>query len=233
MKLAIIGAMDEETRQIRENMTDARADDLHGVKVVQGRFEGLDTALCSGGVGKVNSAATAQLLVDLCGCDIMINTGIAGNTDARLGVGDVAVGERLVYHDADMTIASHSFPYTDHFSSDPELVSLALECCREQGVRCVAGTIATGDLFVCDSAVKSDIIARTGCCCVEMEGCAVANVAARCGVPFLALRVMSDCADENVADAKYQSILDTDKYCALSLALLARLARRLAERGSK
>ena len=59
------------------------------------------------------------------------------------------------------------------------------------------GKIATGDLFVGDSATKAAIEAKCAPDCVEMEGAAVSQIAAKNGVPCVILRAMSDNADED------------------------------------
>ena len=57
------------------------------------------------------------------------------------------------------------------------------------------GTIATGDQFIGDRARCSEIGTMFGALAVEMEGCAVAQVASRFGIPFVVLRAISDRAD--------------------------------------
>jgi adenosylhomocysteine nucleosidase len=47
-----------------------------------------------------------------------------------------------------------------------------------------------------DTATKNDIAARCAPDCVEMEGAAVSQIAAKNGVPCVILRAMSDDADE-------------------------------------
>ena len=59
------------------------------------------------------------------------------------------------------------------------------------------GKIATGDLFVGDSETKAAIEAKCAPDCVEMEGAAVSQIAAKNGVPCVILRAMSDNADES------------------------------------
>ena len=223
MKIGIIGAMTQETQLIAPLLENSSVAEDSGVTITFGKLHGHEVALCTCGVGKTLAAAAAQLLISKYGCECIINTGVAGNTDPELGVGDVVIGQTLVFHDADMLIASHYAPFTEQFSSDPRLCDAAEGVCGALGEKCKRGRIATGDVFVCDSEVKNDIVRRTGCLCVEMEGAAIANIAARCGVPFLVLRVMSDNADENIAQALHVQDFDVSAYCRQSLALIEAL----------
>ena len=82
-------------------------------------------------------------------------------------------------------------------AGDPELIAAAEKACAEAGVKALVGKIATGDLFVGDSETKAAIEAKCAPDCVEMEGAAVSQIAAKNGVPCVILRAMSDNADED------------------------------------
>ena len=66
------------------------------------------------------------------------------------------------------------------------------KACAEAGVKALTGKIATGDLFVGDSETKAAIEAKCAPDCVEMEGAAVSQIAAKNDVPCVILRAMSD-----------------------------------------
>lgn len=227
MIIGIIGAMKDETQLIEKLLVGQEKLSCGGMEVVRGKYKNHTVILCTCGVGKTLAAAATQLIITVFGCETVINTGIAGNTDSCLGVGDVVIGKKLVFHDADMTVASHYFPFTDCFCSDAGLVEKVEKICGELGVKYKTACIATGDVFVCDSQVKKDIVSRTCCSCVEMEGAAIANIAVRNGVPFLVLRVMSDNADEDIAYQKYALELPIGEYCELSAEMMKRLLDRI------
>lgn len=220
MIIGIIGAMREETSLVSEMLSGRKLSTVSGVELSVGLYAGHTVIVCTCGIGKSSAAAATQLLIDRYGCGAIINTGIAGNTDSELFLGDVVVGRRLVYHDFDGEILSHAYPFTRDFCSDDKLCEIALAACEALSVRCKAATVATGDVFVSDEAVKADIVARTGCSCVEMEGAAVGHIAKKCGVPFLVLRVMSDDAARESAKGVMDNTIDTGDYCRLSRSLL-------------
>ena len=53
--------------------------------------------------GKVNSARTAQILIDNFNLDYSINIGVAGGINKDLQIGDIVVGKSLVQYDFDLT----------------------------------------------------------------------------------------------------------------------------------
>ena len=83
---------------------------------------------------------------------------------------------------------------------------------RFPGARVHQGLIASGDRFVCgagESRVLRDSLAGAGheVLAVEMEGAAVAQVCLDYGVPFAAMRTISDRADDS-AHVDFPSFVD-------------------------
>lgn len=89
------------------------------------------------------------------------------------------------------------------------------------------GTIATGDRFVSGCEAKAAAIAATQGDCVEMEGAAIAHIAAKNGINCLVLRAISDNCDESY-DALSSRELDLEEYAASASSLVLSIVRRLA-----
>lgn len=62
---------------------------------------------------------------------------------------------------------------------------------RAVAVTCVVADVVTGDTFVSDMSERAAIAARTGAHIMDMETAATAEVCARMGVPFVALRAVT------------------------------------------
>jgi len=155
------------------------------------------------GVGKVNAAVCAQILISVFGVQGIINTGSAGGLSSGLAVLDMVVSTDLVQHDVDATAFGYSpgqIPGTvsPFFESDARLRRIALDSFGRTGCpgRMVEGRIASGDVFVHDPALRGRIISLFAPDCVEMEGAAVAQACAVNGIPFVILRSISDLAGE-------------------------------------
>ena len=81
-----------------------------------------------------------------------------------------------------------------YFEADESAVTAFEKACAAVGANSVAGTIASGDQFMSDTAKKTAIRERFNAIACEMEGAAVAHVAFVNGVPFAVLRAISDSA---------------------------------------
>lgn len=202
-RIGIIGAMGSEVEHLREIMDGREETVAAGRTFYAGKIGGNHVVLVCSGIGKVNSAMSAQILIDRFGVDAVINTGIAGGAKGAK-MRDVVVSTEAAYHDMEMRLAALSHPYMEQFTADVSLVQKAQKACESCGIVCHLGKIATGDQFISDKAVKADIVSRMDPNAVEMEGGAVAHVCAANGVPFVIIRSISDNAD-NEAEISYDA----------------------------
>ncbi len=203
MKLGIIGAMDIEVAALKEKMENTTAAVHAGSSYCEGILEGCPAVVVQCGVGKVNAALCAQILISQYGVTHIVNTGIAGSLDAALDIGDLVVSRDVMYHDFDCCHFGYpagKVPGMDvvAFPADDWLrvcaASIA-ESLHPGHVR--LGRVASGDQFVCSREKKASIIETTAALCTEMEGAAIAHAAYRNGVPFVILRAISDKADDS------------------------------------
>ena len=173
------------------------------------------------------SIIPVQVLATRYGADRLIFSGIAGNMSDRIGVGDVVIGRDVVYHDAEPEMICQRAPFLKTFKGDETLIAAAETACTALGVKYLTGTIATGDQFVGDSATKAAIAAKCSPDCVEMEGAAVCQIAARNGIPCVVLRAMSDNADESGHELLVVKKFSIGEYVATATAIVADMLARL------
>lgn len=225
--IGILGAMPEEIKLLAAMLEDPSTQQKGGVTFHLGRLFDKKAVLCCAGMGKVNAAAATQLLITAYGADAIICNGIAGNFSSEIGVGDVVIGQSAVYHDAELAMIAQSYPGLREYPAAEVLIAAACEACREEGVRFITGRIATGDQFIADPVKKADIAARCAPACVEMEGAAVAHIAAKNDVPFVIIRTMSDECDEQAAQKLVVEQFDVTAYCRTAADIVAGAVRRL------
>ncbi|MDO5134803.1 MAG: 5'-methylthioadenosine/adenosylhomocysteine nucleosidase [Eubacteriales bacterium] len=201
-KIGIIGAMEEEVSCLKELLEDLRITVKASMHFYEGTLKGKDVVVVRSGVGKVNAAVCTQILADIFGVDMVINTGIAGGLNKEINIGDIVLSTDVLHHDVEAVgfgypkgqipqMAAFSFP------ADEDLTVLAEEVCREVNpeIQVFRGRIASGDQFVCSQKVKNEIVENFGAYAVEMEGAAVGQAAYLNGLPFLIVRAISDKAD--------------------------------------
>lgn len=250
--IAIIGALEKEVRGIYAALEDGFTKDVAGLHIAGGRFAGHDVVATTAGMGTVNVAATTQLLISVYGADTVIFSGIAGGLNPALHIDDIVIGERLRYTDTDTALIAESVPCLEEFASTPALVDLAEHVLRARGYAAIEdggrhlgaedtsgcdtpgrgmpgylrGTIATGNRFVTGAQMRAAVAEATQADCAEMEGAAVAHIAAKNGVGCLVLRAISDNCDE-AYDAFCERDFDLDGYARraseIALDIISRL----------
>lgn len=227
MTWGIIGAMDDEVALLRDAMKERWESKVYDSTFYHGGLEGQDVVLVCCGIGKVNAALCAAVLLREFGVDRIVHVGIAGAMDPALQVLDVVLSKDVGYHDQGAVYDEH-YPFRRVFDADPGLIELAEKACRQDGgIRYHIGRVATGDEFITSAGEKQKILSRMQPLCVEMEGAAVAQAAYMSGVPFLVIRAMSDSADDDAAMTYYEF---KERACRQSAGIVRRMLR-LAPRG--
>ena len=227
MVIGIMGAMPEEVSQLCTRLSGVTVEEYAGVSYHRGCLAGRQVVVCCAGMGKANAASTTQVLITRYGAGQIIFSGVAGNMTSKIGIGDVVIGRTVLYHDADMDMLSQSAPYLEEYPGDPALIAAAEAACAAAGVKAITGRIATGDRVVGDTETKKKIEAACHPDCVEMEGAAVSQIAARNGVPCVILRAMSDNADEDGYEVLVVRDFDIKEYVATATKIVAAMIERL------
>ena len=218
--IGIMSAMHEELAAVLAAMPDEQRVRVAGRDFWAGHWQGHDVVAVLSRIGKVAAATTATALIERFKIDALVFTGAAGGLAADAQVGDVVVANSFVQHDMDASplFPKHEVPLygRSRFDTDADL-SQALVVAASQvlsdpaehlGAQAIAdfhllsprvhwGLIASGDRFV-STTNESQTLQRSlpDALAVEMEGAAVAQVCLDYGVPFAAVRTISDRADD-------------------------------------
>ncbi len=245
--LGIIAALSEEVRHLGHAL---EVDD----KIVrgsysfrQGRLDDAPVVLVEAGIGKVNTALVATLLLDHFGCRSVLLTGVAGGIDPALGIGDVVIADRLIQHDYGAIIAGDIKPFRpgvppigeprgqlgfdlssdirlrlqerlDGFTLPPLPAAVTGGAVRQPTIR--FGTIISGDQFINCETTRQRLFERFQAQAAEMEGAAVAQVAAQFNAPCIVVRCLSDLAGG-------ESHLDFPAFLAATAESAAQVLRRI------
>ncbi len=134
-KVGIIGAMEVEVELLHNNMDELRSYRIAGLELWEGLLGSTDVCVVRSGIGKVNAALAAELLIERFQVSHVINTGVAGKLSARfapelssepafgstrepapelmpkpvpeLSIGDLVVSKDCVHHDVDATVIGY------------------------------------------------------------------------------------------------------------------------------
>lgn len=219
--LGVMTAIPEEIEDLGAAFTEEGREVVAGLVFRRGVLEGRRCVLVETGIGKVNAAIVATLLISRFGCGGLVFSGVAGGLDPALGVGDVVIATRLIAHDYGALIDGDIRPYqpgvpplpgfdeTVGYDIDAEVLNrlrpvldgIALPTLSSEAAggeprtpRLHFGTVLTGDTFMNCGATRERLFNRFGGLAVEMEGAAVAQTAARFTVPLVVIRALSDLA---------------------------------------
>ena len=195
--IGIIGAMESEVALLTEALSHGEKKEYAHNTFVVGDYGRNRLVVACSGIGKVNSACTAQIMADRFDVDCIINTGIAGGLADEVNVGDVIISDTLTYHDFTLRFLTYRYPFTERFAADKALIDAAAGACDElQNITYYVKNIVSGDQFVTESAVKKRIREASDAYCVEMEGASIAHACAMNDIPFVVIRTVSDNADD-------------------------------------
>ncbi|GAB6069139.1 5'-methylthioadenosine/S-adenosylhomocysteine nucleosidase [Thiomicrorhabdus hydrogeniphila] len=205
MKIAIIGAMEEEVTLLRSKLENQTTEIYAGFEYYIGQIADKQIVLLRSGIGKVNAAISTAILLQVFNPDYVINTGSAGGFHTDLEVGDIVISSSVCHHDVDVTPFGYDLGQVPGlpacFLPDQILIDAAknsIESLKE--VTHMHGLIATGDRFMHQpedvNNTRKNFPEMIAC---EMEAAAVAQVCHTFDKPFVIIRSLSDIAGKENA----------------------------------
>ena len=201
MIIGIIGAMDEEVEILLKEIVVNKKEVKARMEFNYGRLWEQDVVVVRSGIGKVNAAICAQILVNEFQVECIINVGIAGGIGENINPGDVVIADNLVQHDMDTSAFGDrigQIPRLDtfDFKCSKPLVAMAKEACSNlSNVKSFIGRIVTGDQFIADTLKISWLHNEFDAVACEMEGASIAQVCHLNNIPFVVIRSISDNAN--------------------------------------
>ena len=171
-----------------------------------------EVLLAQTGIGKVNAACAATLLLERYTPELLINTGCGGAmAGSGLGPGDLAIASVESFPDEGVetpqgwqgldligipVFQGRGERVFNHIPLCGELAAGALACARELGVRAELGPFHTVSTCSGTAGRGAELLRRYPGICENMEGGAVAQVALIYGVPFLEVRGISNMVED-------------------------------------
>lgn len=198
--IGIIGAMDKELHKYFQHITIEQTDMVGDKTFYLGRIHNHKVVLVKSGIGKVNAAITATILLTKYNPRLIINTGIAGGL-LPLKIGEILLAKGIAYFDVSLTEID-DLPY-GKMADDPLLVNMnehylqkAEETFKDLGYEYRIGNLVSGDKFVTEKKDIRKILRNVDDVLgVEMEGMAIALTCHKFNVPFISVRGVSDIID--------------------------------------
>ena len=131
-----------------------------GITLTEGTSGGVALVRAKCGVGKVNAAICAQMLMGLYRPSAVAFSGVTGGLVRNMAVGDIVIASHLIQFDVDLTAFGRrhgELPDSNRIiESDPELVRIAGEAFNRafpdsaNAPGLMIGSVVSGDKFVKD-----------------------------------------------------------------------------------
>ncbi|MDW8318889.1 MAG: 5'-methylthioadenosine/S-adenosylhomocysteine nucleosidase [Anaerolineae bacterium] len=211
-----------ELARLAARLADLRWQDRPWGRLGVGRWPGcgVDVALAAAGIGKVSAAMAAQAALEALRPRAVVSCGSAGGLAPELRVGDLVLGDPVIAHDQGVFLPlamarRHPAHRSDgflpigsplprgrrrSFRADPALLTAAAAAARRAGLPSPhVGPLVTGDQVILQDAARQWLRTAFAALAVDNETAAVAQVAHCHGVPWLALRGVSDPASSDAA----------------------------------
>jgi adenosylhomocysteine nucleosidase len=224
--IGIIGALDDEVREIISRLTDRKTERVGNIEFNLGKLYGKSVVIAKCGVGKVFAAICAEAMIIKYAPALIVNSGVGGALDKTLLPLDIVFADKLVQHDMDTSAIGDPVGLISginrvFFETDKRALEVLTAAAEKLEINYKIGAIATGDKFICAKDDKDRITAQFGASACEMEGGAIAHTAFVNDTPFMVVRAISDSADgEACMDYPTFLPLATKISTALTLALI-------------
>ena len=203
--LAVIGALEGELAAVVAALHAPTEEAVAGHLAVSGTIDAKPVVAVRTGVGKSLAAMVTQAVIERYRPAAILCAGIGGALSPNYHIGDLILGKDCVQYDVDARsfgFALGEIPETGMriFDADTTLLERARRVRPADGGvagstgRLYVGRILTGDRFLgaCDGALTRELTDELCGEVVDMESASVALVAAVHGIPFLAVRTISD-----------------------------------------
>jgi nucleoside phosphorylase len=120
-----------------------------------------------------------------------VSFGFAGGLAVDLARGTLVIGTEVVYEDSSRRLAPAHRDLVHQFAAAADAEKLPVR----------QGVLVTTRHLVHDPIAKSVLRGRSGACAVDMETAAIVEAAQEAGLPWVAVRVIVDSAQESLPAA--------------------------------
>ncbi len=214
--IALLCSVQAEADLLLSTMTVTGTLQLGAKSIIMGKLSGREISLCVGGMGKVNAAHAATLLLTHANAEALIVFGIGGAyPSSGANVGDLALAKEEVAGDEGV-LTPDGFKDTNYigipllrtpasviyhtFPASETLLEQALQALSSRqvaaGNRLHIGTFITLSTCTGTSSRAEELEVLYHGLCENMEGAAAAQVATFHGIPWLEIRGISNIVED-------------------------------------
>ena len=194
--IVLLAALAEEAAGLRRRMA-LVPEAVAGLRnpAYTGQYSGKPVVLVVTGMGRQRAEdGIGAVLVHL-PVTAVISIGFSGALARQLQVGDLVLASELM----GLTGSGGDGIEPTIYQADQGLLRTATEVLQVTPLRVVSGTTVTAPGIISTPAAKRDMGRQTGAVAVDMESYWVARAVANRGIPFLAIRAISDTQEKSLS----------------------------------
>lgn len=189
--IALLTATRWEFRAVCRALNGASVDRLHGRRRARGRRGSVSAQVVQTGIGSEAAGRAAEQALSTETFSMVLSIGFAGALGAA-EVGDLLIATKVLESGHGAGHASSRWPCS------PALCKTAAAAAEHASLPARSGALVTVSTVVVSARRKTELGVATGAIGLDMESSAVGAAAAEHAVPFLAVRAVSDRADEDL-----------------------------------
>jgi futalosine hydrolase len=211
--IALLSSMPFESDHIRSSLRNVKKTRISGKIASRGRSSGKSIVLMDTGIGQVNAAHSATVIMEHFRVRLIINIGVGGACPGSgLNIGSVAVATKEIYGDAGVAdsegcrsfrktgiplISDGKKMYFNEFPLDRELAIKVIKSITHSSLH--IPSIKAGNFITLSASSGTDERARGlekrfKAICENMEGAALAHICRIYKIPLLEIRGISNIA---------------------------------------
>lgn len=213
--IAVVCAMDSEAVHLRERLVDPVEKPVSRWRRTRGRIGGQRVDIVVSDIGLVNAAAATAALCALDRPREILNYGCSGAHRDDISLGDVVIARDVVHFTSQIVLPDGTRRYwgfnyvasgtrirEEHIPADPDLLDVACRVSEHVSIPewpgidrspvVHVGTVGSADVWTQHGDSIRELHTLHGSLCEEMEAAAIAQVAAIYGIPFLAVKDISN-----------------------------------------
>ena len=182
--IAIVAALEDELKSIREELTIDEHAVKHSASFVRGHLHQQPVLLLQTGVGQEAMLRAMTWCLETFTPNHVLHVGFSGAADPTLCVGDLVVARGVIDAVSGM-----------ERRSDAQLFDRALTLCSHNRWRWHEGNVLTVHELISDPHEKAFVGTKHGASAIDMESAALAQACDLHHVPFLLVRAILDPLD--------------------------------------
>jgi adenosylhomocysteine nucleosidase len=192
--IGLIAAMPDEISPLLKQLRKHDKTTLRGFPLYRFTVAGNHCSLIESGMGPGRAQRAAEALIESIHPDLLISFGFCGAVMPGLSAGDLAVARRSILYREDTISSGNSI----ELPASSKAMRIMGTICEKSDCKVVQSDFITSEIILNKKELRDILPIDIANPVLDMETWAVARIAGQGGIPILAIRAVSDSAEEEL-----------------------------------